>query len=275
MPNFSAIQSEGDLEVVFLHQTHDFLSQVIGPDLYSIHGTVPDQQVIFCNEPCFNLFLIYLVEFFAEGTRSALINEKFQNWSLLDSLSWFCKTHPEESMNAGLQDSISELERWAARGVEFEFWAPDVNTQIQFNLSNEQLISFGANTVKHHIFRLSGLFHKLEALCRNAGYEFAAQEYPAILNTMNNEVRSRLTYHSTYLIEMLGKIFHGLNAVIRQRFNENPTNRVAEMRFPEGLTSDVFKDLYGDVIVFKRYDDARILNHTPTTSPILKLRYQE
>jgi hypothetical protein len=273
VPTVAAIQSEGDLEVVLVHETHSVLAEIIGPELYSVGGTPPEQSVLFHTGSSFNLFLILAVEFFAEGPRSALINRKFQNLSLLKGLRWFCDKHPNETNAAGLQEAVSSLETWVEKEVHFQFWCPDVNTDVSFSLKNEQLISFGANTAKHHLFRLSDLLEKLEALCVNAGYSFTPQQFPAVLASMIEEVRSRLQYHSSYLLELLGNVFFALNRLIKARFAQNPTNRVNEMTVPAGVTSDVFRDLYGSVMVFKRYDDARILGYTPVTTRYLKMRY--
>ncbi len=273
MPSVTAIQSEGDLEVVLLHETHSVLAEIIGPDLYSVGGTPPEQSVLFHTTSSFNLFLILAVEFFAEGPRSAIINQKFQNWSLLTGLRWFCRRYPHEANAAGLQEAVSSLESWVAKEVDIQFWCPDVNTNVSFSLKNEQLISFGANTAKHHLFRLSDLLGKLEALCDNAGYGFTPQQFPPVLASMIEEVRSRLQYHSSYLLELLGNVFFALNKLIKTRFAQHPTNRVNEMAIPAGVTSDVFKDLYGSVMAFKRYDDSRIRDYTPVTTRYLKMRY--
>ena len=272
MPSVAAIQSEGDLEVVLLHETHSVLAEIIGPELYSVGGTPPEQSVLFHTRSSFNLFLILVVEFFAEGPRSAFINNKFQNWSLLKGLRWFCERYPDEANATGLQESVSSLEFWVGKEVNFQFWCPDVNSNVSFSLKNEQLISFGANTAKHHLFRLSDLLGKLESLCVKAGYSFTDQQFPAVLSSMIEEVRSRLQYHSSYLVELLGNVFFVLNKLIKARFDQNPTNRVNEMTVPAGVTSDVFRDLYGSVMVFKRYDDSRIRDYTPVTTRYLKMR---
>ena len=273
MPSVAPIQSEGDLEVVLLHETHSVLAEIIGPELYSIGGTPPEQSVLFHTRLSFNHFLILAVELFAEGPRSAIINQKFQNWSLLKGLRWFCDRYPDEAKAAGLQEAVSSLETWLAKEVHFQFWCPDVNSEVSFSLKNEQLISFGANTAKHHLLRLSDLLGKLEALCVNAGYGFTPQQFPAVLDSMIEEVRSRLHYHSSYLLELLGSVFFALNKVIKARFAKNPTNRVNEMTVPAGVTSDVFRNLYGSVMVFDRYDDSRIRDYTPVTTRYLKMRY--
>jgi hypothetical protein len=155
MPSVASIQSEGDLEVVLLHETHSVLAELIGPELYSVGGTAPEQSVLFHTRSTFNLFLILAVEIFAEDPRSAYINQKYPNWSLLKWLRWFCGRYDCEAELSGLRSALSALETWADKEVSFSFWCPDVDKDICFLLKNEQLISFGANTAKHHLFRLA------------------------------------------------------------------------------------------------------------------------
>ena len=273
MPTVAAIQSEGDLEIVLLHEAHSVLAEIIGPELYSVGGTAPEQSVLFHSRSSFNHFLILVIELFAEGPRSAFINQKFQNWSLLKGLHWLCDQYPNEATVSGLQPAVQQLEIWLEKEVDFQFWCPDVSTDLIFPLKNEQLISFGANTAKHHLVRLSGLLEKLDSLCAKAGYEFVPQQLPAVLTSMTEEVRSRLQYHASYLLELIGEVFYALNSLIKARFSSNPTNRVNDMSIPDNVSSDVFRDLYGSVMVFKRYEDSRIRLHTPVTTRYLKMRY--
>ena len=273
MPSVAAIQSEGDWEVVLLHKTHSALAELVGPELYSLGGVAPEQSVRFHSRSTFNLFLILVVEIFAEGPRSAYINQKYQNWSLLKSLRWFSERYASEAESSGLHPAVSALETWAAKDVPFSFWCPDVDKDVCFPLKNEQLVSFGANTAKHHFLRLADLLGKLESLCVNAGYNFTPQHYPAMLSSMTEEARRRLQYHSSHLVELMGTVFLALNRLIVARFEKNPTNRVTEMNVPNGVTSDVFRGLYGSVMVFKRYEDSRIRDYTPATTRYLRMKY--
>ena len=109
VPSIAAIQSEGDLEVVLLHETHSVLAEIIGPELYAVGGIPPEQSVLFHTRSSFNLFLVLVVEFFAEGTRSACINSKFQNWSLLKGLRWFCDRYADESSDSWLHGVVMPL----------------------------------------------------------------------------------------------------------------------------------------------------------------------
>src|SRR5205085_4023644 len=232
-----SIRSEGDLEVVVLHETHSLLADIIGPQLYCINGSPPEQTAQFHDRPNFDLFLILSVELFAEGARSAYINNNFQNWSLLKGLSWLATKYPQEAQEAGLDTASENLIVWLDREVPFEFWCSDVDLDVKLLLKNDRLISFGANTAKHHLLRISELIGKLNSLCVNAGYTFTPQQLVAVLHCMMEEVRSRLMYHSTYILELLGKLFFSLNRLIWARYNKKPTNRVIDMNFPSGITS--------------------------------------
>ena len=273
MSNIPVIRSEGDLEVVMLHETHSALAELIGPELYSIGGVAPEQSIIFHNRPCFNLFLVQLIEFVAEGQQSAYIDEKFKNLSLLSGLRWLCDKYPTESTECELEKHLQCLEIWIEKEVPINFWCPDVESEIEFPINNRDLISFGANTTKHNLLRLSKLIGRLEGFCKKSEYNFTPQELSAVLSSMIEEVNSRLQYHSTYLVELLGNLFYSLNTLIKERYNKNPTNKVNEMTMPEGITSDIFKDMYGSIMVFKCYDDNRITSYTPKTTRFLKLRY--
>lgn len=270
----AAIQSEGDLEVVLLHEAHSALAALVGPALYTVGGDPPEQSCTFHNRPCFELFLILLIELFVEGTQSAQVGGKYQNWSLMRGLQWLCTAHPQETQHTGLGVALSNLESWTEREVQLRFWCPHANRHLEFSLRNDQLLWFGANTAKHHLLRLSQLMAKLELLCAGAGFSFSSQELTTVLASMVEEVRSRLLYHATHILELLGAVFLALNTLVRNRFDANPTNRVSDMKFPAGITSDVFRDLYGSVLVFKCYDEQRIRVHTPVTTRILTLRYQ-
>ncbi len=270
----ASIRSDGDLEIMLMHEAHDALAEIVGPNLYEVRGSDDDQEAWFRSESHFNLFLILVVEIFAEGPRSAYIDEKYQSWSLLTGLSWLCTRYPSEASASGLVAAVSALDAWVAREVPVRFWCPDVDAEVEVLLSNRQLIVFGANAAKHHLFRLAELLGRLETICQRAGHQFSPQELAAVLASMVPEVRSRLAYHGTYLVEMLGRLFHALNTFIVRRYAANPTNRVSDMTMPPGVTSDVFRNLYGAVLVFKQYPDGRILSFTPKTSRFMKLRYQ-
>ena len=269
----AVIQSEGDLEIVLLHESHGALASIIAREFYTISGDAPNQEIRFSDERRFDLFLVLLVEFFAEGHNVVTINGRKKNLGLLDGLSWLDQKHRAESEECGLNAALTELRNWLDTETHLEVWCPDIDMQVNFPITRRDLIWFGANHVKHSLLRLSGVMSKLTRKLEAADMEVPHQHTVHVLNTTIEEIRSRLTYHSTFIIEMLGALFISINRLILDRFAANPTNRVDDMVMPEGVTSYVFRNLYGEVLVFKRYDEQdRIRAFVPVTNPVLKLR---
>lgn len=273
MPSIS-IQSEADLEIVLLHENHELLATMIGPELYGIYGERPDQEILFHNSSSFAYFLVLIVELFAEGSRAALIEGKNLNISLFEGMKRFVSNHPEEASQSGLTKTTAELEAWLMDTPTFDFWCGEIEQQITFPLKNRQLINFCSNGTKHSLVRLNLLFGRLQRHLVAAGYIVTAQELVPVLDAFLEEAKDRMYYHATYIIELLGNYFLAINEIIWMRWQENPTNRVRDMDVPTGYTSDVFANLYGDVLVFKRYDAERITGHTPVTSKYFKLPYR-
>lgn len=224
----------------------------------------------FHNQNMFDMFFLRVHEFFA---KTKISNNVRPGLSLFDGLKWVADKYIDESAETKLSESLLVLENWISREVQFGFFCPDVDHQIDFMLSNKNLIAFYANSTKHHLLRLSGLLRHLRALCESRAVRFSQAELLLILAAMMEELRSRLEYHSTRIIEMLGRIFFALNNLIKARYSLSPTMYVNQLVFPAGISSDVFRSIYGDLLIMRRYSDNRILDCTPATTRWLKLRY--
>lgn len=99
-----------------------------------------------------------------------------------------------------------------------------------------------------------------------AGYSFTPQQLVSVLDDMTREADSRLIFVSTCIVELYGKLLLAINRLICARFGRNPTNQVNDMHHPKGTSSEIFRNLYGSVLVFKRYGENRITDYTPVTT---------
>ena len=75
------IQSEADLEVVFLYETHDLLAAIIGPEYYHLLGN----EVRFHSSSRFNDFFVHVDELFARGRENLPITPQPKRLSLFDA----------------------------------------------------------------------------------------------------------------------------------------------------------------------------------------------
>lgn len=268
------IRSYGDLEVVLLHEAHGALADLITPDLYVVLGNVPHQQIQFPSSHLFDLFLIRAVELFGEGETIRLDDGTRKRWQLIGGLWWFCQKYSDEAFHCGLTESIRQLTEWADQEVRFDFYCSDFDAKVEFLLSRRELIWLAANRAKHSLLRLSAVLGKLDRKLEGTGIPVTPENTIAVLDAANEEARSRLIYHSSYMVELFGNVFVGLNRVISGRLGPNRTVAARDIAMPEGVTSDIFKNLYSRVLSFKRYDEGkRIRPFVPVTSPYLKLRY--
>lgn len=267
------IESEGDLEIATLYENQEAYTDILNPDLYVVLGEVPEQNILFHNDSCFDLFLIHASELFAEGSNNIRLNGKNQNFSLFGAVLWLCERYEDEARSVGLTSACDALNSWLEKRVPFSFWCGDLDTQFELDLSRKELLSFAGNLSKHNILRLNTLLSKLQRLCEKNGSSVAEQDLVGILEPFVVELKSRLLYHSSFLVEMLYDYFAAVNRLVVERFNVTKTNDVRKMRHPNGVSSDSYRNLYGSTLVFRRYDEARFSKFKPTTSEYLKLRY--
>lgn len=265
------IQTDADYEIALLHEAHEALADIITPKLYKIAGPAGDQQIVFHTAEHFELFLVRLVELFSAG---APIGSQTRNVQLIEGLAWLAATHPAEAARCGLGEPVATLQSWAGEETDVEFWCGELGLQIKLRLSRRDIIWFAANCAKHGLLRLSVVLEKLERKLNANGVSVPPADIVAILPDLRQEATNRVEYHASYLVEMIGHVFVALNRIAWRRFKANPTNETRKMTMPVGVSSDVFRNLYGSFLVFKRYDEAtRITTYIPETTRYLRMRF--
>lgn len=265
------LRSEGDLEIILLYENQGAFTDIINPDLYTVGGTVPNQEIRFHNDSCFDLFLIRVNELLAEAPRALNISGRHYNYSLFTGMQWFCEKHPAEASEVGLTAACNTLDQWLSTAKPVSFWCGDLRAQFELIMPRIDLLSFSGNLSKHNLLRINVLLSKLQRLCERNGFSVAEQDLISVLDPFLQELKSRLEYHSSYITEMLFVYFASINRLVIRRCIQNNTNDVSRMSLPAGTTSDTYKNLYGSTLVFRRYDENLFKQFRPVTN--LKLRY--
>ena len=248
--------------LVFL-ETHSLLADLIGPDFYSVGGKPPDQSISFANAVCFDHFLVRAHELIADGSHVVQIDGKPLSLSLLSGLERICHRHPAETEAAGLDTALAKLTAWLNTEEPVQRWVAGIGKHVEFILPRKQMIAVAANATKHHLLRLSQQLEKVGKWCAKSGYDLPAAELIEVHKSLAEELRHALQYYSTVLVELIGGVFLALNRIVTARFAANPTNDVSKMTMPVGVTDDVFRNLYGDLLVFHTYEPERISRYIP------------
>jgi hypothetical protein len=272
MPDHTrGITSVGDLEVAFLYECHDLLATLVGPDYYGTLGS-PPSEVRFHSEVTFGGFFAHVDELFATGDRIK-VPGLTGRLSLFDVGEWFVSKYPEEARANSLDTSQARLREWARASPTFKFWSGELGRHIEFPLSRQGMIYYLANLHKHRLLRLGSLLTRLGDLCHAHGIALRADEIVAIRESFSEELHSRLEYLASWLTELLGAYFLAVNSIIVHRYRQAGTNEARKMRMPDGVTSDLMRDLYSSTLVFRSYPAERITRFTPVVPTILKERY--
>jgi hypothetical protein len=266
------IASAGDLEVTFLFETHDFLAGLIGPDYYALLGE-PPSEVRFHSEATFGAFFVHVDELLASPGDAVNVPGVSNPLSLLAAGRWFAGQHPDEARAAGFDSAHAALEDWVHTSPPFTFWCGDLDQHVSLQMSRGDMIYYAANLHKHRLLRLGRLLSKLDRLCRESGLVLNETQIIAVRDAFSQELESRLLYLASWLTEMLGAYFLALNAIIVDRRARAGTNDAQRMTVPDGVTSDVFRDLYCHTLVFHSYERERIAKFTPAVPLTLKMRY--
>jgi len=265
-----SITTEADLEIVFLHETHSLLADIISDEYYKTLGT-PPVEVSFHSRGTLLGFLSHVEELVAEAKDTVTIEGKPLSMSLLGAAERFCERHQEEAQQSGLAESVSALRSWLNTTVDFRFRGAD--SILSLPLTRRKQIWYAANLGKHHLLRIGALSADLRARLAKKKVPLEGADFAMLREPFVEELESRFLYLATLLVELLGRLFLALNKVVVSRRTAAGTNDAGRIPMPEGVTSDSMRDLYGSTLVFKGYTDERIQAHTPNAPDLLKRRY--
>lgn len=257
------VLSAGDLEVVYLYETHDLLARIIGPEYFRLVG----DEVLFHTSGRFDDFFVHVEELLSESGQRSSFSEAPTEQSLVGVGDWFVARAKSERAAPALGRASTALRTWLADAPSFRFFAAEIGRHLEFPLSRRGMIYYSANLSKHRLLRLGTLLTRLHALLESHGETLSDHELMAVRDSFQAELRLRLSFLGTQLVELLGRYFQALNQLIVERRESAGTNDARLMPMPPGLSSDVFRELYSSTLVFKSYDHSRIFDFTPTTPP--------
>jgi len=263
------VRSAGDLEAVYLHETHDLLAHLIGPNYYRLLG----DQVQFHDGASFSDFFIHVEEMLSGGREQVRFPGAPEDQSLLGVGAWFAERAGADDGVPALAKATESIRAWLDESPPFRFYAGDLERHIEFPLSRHGLIFYASNLGKHRLLRLGSLLASMGKLFAEHGSALTVQEVVAVRDEFQRELESRLLYLSTQLVELLGGYFQALNSVIVSRRNATDTRTWSTIRMPESISSDVFRALYATALISHSYPYSRIADFTPETPAHLKQFY--
>lgn len=259
------VQAAGDLEILFLHETHDLLAHIISNNYFTLLG----DEVRFHHGAALSDFFLHVEELKSGGREKVAFPGAPEEQSLLSVGDWFVERASGQPAVTGLQRSSRELQEWLAEAPEFKFYSGELGRELVFPLSRGGMIYYFSNLSKHRLLRLGSLLAGLTKLLAENGQNLNPQELVGIREDFQSELQRRLLYLSTRLVELLGRYFQALNEVVVARRNGADLRNWQAIAFPPDTSSDVFRSLYVSVLVSHAYPYSRIADFIPATPPHL------
>jgi hypothetical protein len=266
------VSSAGDLEVAVLHEAHDLMADIVTPFLYSVSGAPGDQQAVFKSAEAFRLFAIRASELWSEARENVSVPGAPQNVSVLGGLQWLTPQLKERAA-VDLAAALAELSSWLDQPDSCRFWCGALSDHFEFTVPRRHLWTLWANAIKHTFLRLQKVTKQISGWCDASGKPVKDSDVLYVLEAFEEWLAGYCEYHATRLAELIGRVLLALNKLVHERWEANGrTNDARRIAHPPG-TSTFFQDLHTSVLVFHRYDESRITDYLPETSPNLRKPY--
>jgi len=273
------LNNYGEFEALILYEAHCYLAEMIHVDFYEVHGTKPHQRAVFHNTLVYDLFIIKMVELISPS--SITISGERKNFSIMDGMGWLCfKQYPKLRTLNKLRTSYTVFNKWLNEEIEISFWCALLKRKLTIKVERNKIINWSANITKHTPFRLGLVLERMSKIYKKNNIHLNELEVLATKDDLYQKIRDDvLAYHESYIVEMLGNVFYGLNLYVKYRSKQRkkiylPIGLIAHnVKYPKSLKNDFYKELYSTTLAFKCYDDERILSYIPSTTKYLKMRY--
>ena len=261
------ISSAGDLEVAVIHEAHSLMASIVSPLLYEVVGDSPSQIVRFKTREAFDLFAIRVVELASPSRDNVRVAGAPSNFSMLSGLQWL-GPHLTEPSAPALRDATQTLSDWLQTADRCHFWCGGLATHFTLSIQRAQLWNIFGNGIKHSFLRLQRIIDQLG--CADSGQPVTGTEVLHVLESFMSWLDGYCDFHSTMLLELVGRVLGTLNQVIVDRWEANGRVNDSRLMKHPADTSEFFQGLHVQVIVFQRYDGARIWDLVPATSSSLQ-----
>lgn len=214
-------QNEVEQEVIFFLDAINLLDEILSKQLFAILGTPPNQNILFETNICQKYFYLNLVDFLSQiGICFCLNDQKVSVFEGLLSVSSSPRLGTKQGVSF-LKKSLEIFDSWLETEAEIEHWYPDIDKKIILKISRKDMLLTCGNICKHKLLRLSKTADNVKKMFANSDVELTLEEAIASLDNFFERFHDDiLSYHSSYIIEMLFNIRRGINEYLKPVYDK-------------------------------------------------------
>lgn len=249
--------NDTEFEVAIMNGAIALLDEILGYDVFEIHGTGKNQNISFNNRIAQRYFYLSLIDFLSDIDSSfKLTNNKCTMLSGLIHISCNPQIGHKKDIKT-LKKHLQRFEKWLNKKVSIKkFWSPKINREANLLLSRFDMIKTCANMSKHGILRLGGIALDTQAIFQNSKKAISFNEAILCLEDFYEKFHNDiLIYHASYIAEMLLHIRSAINEYLTPIYRRHLRNKEwdkgipsYEYKIPNNITNDTIKVMFWDTM---------------------------
>ena len=214
-PTFNEIEREA----VFLSAVFEIANSMVNHVMLRVSGSDPDCEVVFASDEHRRLFNILLVDFLSQTDKTLRILPQ----SYLEALKAITEK-PSFNVDGSVESlraATREFAQWLDTEVKVDIWLPNINTQIDLDITRRLFLRMCGNIAKHNFLRLNRVASQLREVLRKKGVEISIEEALLTLDDFYEHMRGIFSYHSTTIAEFVNNLRWGIYLYLQPEFKRS------------------------------------------------------
>lgn len=246
-----------EFEVAVMYGAVALLDEILGTDVFEIHGTGENQNISFKSRIAQRYYYLSLIDFLSDMDSSFKLTK--DKCTVLDGMLQI-SSNPQIGYKKDiktLRTTLRRFEKWIGKEVHVQkFWSPKINRETTLLLSRFDMIKICANMSKHGILMLGGIALDTQAIFQNSKKAISFSEAILCLEDFYEKFHNDiLIYHASYIAEMLLDIRLAINDYLTPIYQNHLRNKegvndisLYEYKMPKDIKNDTIKVLFWDTM---------------------------
>lgn len=241
-----------EIESIQLKVITEAIDEMVNHEAMNFPKRNTDVIVGFSSSTHKKVFNILLVDFLSNLDKGLFNNSS----SCLKALREVCDSPSFNASNsiACLEKNVFILKEWLEEEVSVDTWFPSIELNIDLKIRRFDFIKICGNTCKHSLGRLTKTANDLRKIFQNNGTNISEEESFLALEDFYERFHTDiLSYHASYLCEMINNIRWGIHLYLLPEFQRSHTwiNRDEgsyKYLIPDNIKTQFTKNCYWELM---------------------------
>jgi hypothetical protein len=241
-----------EIESIQLKVITEAIDEMVNHDVINFPKRNAEVMVGFSSYSHKKVFNILLVDFLSNLDKD-LFNSSS---SCLKALREICENpcFNIENSISDLETSVYSLKDWLEEEITVKTWFSSIDLSIDLKIQRVDFIKICGNTCKHSLGRLTKTASDLRKIFHKNGKDVSEEQSLLALEDFYERFHADiLSYHASYLCEMINNIRWGIHIYLLPEFHRSHTRVEGEegrykYQVPDSIKSQFTKNCYWELM---------------------------